>query len=882
MTTAFDNFDGCVATTPTGVLGSQTTTTMQDSSQSWIVNSFQTGIYTYYVTITGGTGAGQQRLITGNSSNTLTVSTAWATQPVSGTSTYSINQVPICWGNPNSQSVKLAAISSGYVGSPNGLGYLGPLSASGLNLLGIIRNGSVPITNGCQQFSQIVNYTSGNFGFMVPIMKAGSQSNGLMAYTDFSAPGTNVTIFAIQSVFINGPTYNIGKTFLSGSTVITKCETVDTVNGNGTPQTTIKVKYWASGSAEPVNWDVTYNDFGVGASSSANTWGSGPVFTLSGSGSGTTAIYGNVVGGIIIAGLISPTGQGAVYASAPTITISGGGGSGATATCTIDAFGHIASITITGGGTGYTNTPTIAFTGGNTNGIIATAILATNSSGFISAMRITQRGTLYSSKPTATVTGTGTGQDIRFLWDSVSQSIGPFTSATYRGVNTIVNGTPPAPPVIDNYYEGDIGTIFGIGVSIPVNFTGIFYSPGNWFINGTNKAITNNNGAYVKFSFTGTSISISVDQKNTTQAIRYSVDNGAWQNYNLLFGQNILPLASGLSAGTHQVIIYANGNNAANDRWNTPIEALNIVAYLVDASSSVASPGLIYPNTIFFMGDSIVEGISAGGSNITDSQANWVSPVAHALMAEYGQIGYGGAGFTSGGAGNVPAFSTNYQYFFLNQSRMSGLLFAIQPNHIVCEHGVNGNWTSFDAVVAWSNLRAAAPSANIFQLIPFSGPGHLFNGTKLSGIVSSSTSLSLTDSRASFTSVYGVCANMVLVAISPSKTIQVKTVTPLGNTNTTLNITNAWTTQPDATYTYMVMTAYEYYTWANPSDLKYFMINLGTDISIGLTGSGPATQQSYDNLHPLATYASHLATQIYSAILAKLNPVQPSSGSMSF
>lgn len=66
--------------------GTQTSTTLQDTSKSWTVNGFTN----YTVQITGGTGSGQWRTITSNTSNTLTVGT-WDTTP-DGTSTYSITE----------------------------------------------------------------------------------------------------------------------------------------------------------------------------------------------------------------------------------------------------------------------------------------------------------------------------------------------------------------------------------------------------------------------------------------------------------------------------------------------------------------------------------------------------------------------------------------------------------------------------------------------------------------------------------------------------------------------------------------------------------------------------------------------------------------------
>lgn len=65
--------------------GTQTSTTLKDTNKSWDTDEFAN----YTVRITGGTGIGQFRKIASNTSDTLTVNTAWTTTP-STDSTYEI------------------------------------------------------------------------------------------------------------------------------------------------------------------------------------------------------------------------------------------------------------------------------------------------------------------------------------------------------------------------------------------------------------------------------------------------------------------------------------------------------------------------------------------------------------------------------------------------------------------------------------------------------------------------------------------------------------------------------------------------------------------------------------------------------------------------
>jgi len=70
--------------------GTQSDTTLQDTDQSWTVNEFDDG---YKIALVDGTGKGQQRTISSNTSDTITVSSAWTTNPVDGDTEYVIKDV---------------------------------------------------------------------------------------------------------------------------------------------------------------------------------------------------------------------------------------------------------------------------------------------------------------------------------------------------------------------------------------------------------------------------------------------------------------------------------------------------------------------------------------------------------------------------------------------------------------------------------------------------------------------------------------------------------------------------------------------------------------------------------------------------------------------
>ncbi len=78
--------NGTVTSHATGTATSGSSTTLVNSGKSWATNQWANA---YQVRITGGTGAGQTRIISSNTGTTLTVASAWTTNP-DATSTYSI------------------------------------------------------------------------------------------------------------------------------------------------------------------------------------------------------------------------------------------------------------------------------------------------------------------------------------------------------------------------------------------------------------------------------------------------------------------------------------------------------------------------------------------------------------------------------------------------------------------------------------------------------------------------------------------------------------------------------------------------------------------------------------------------------------------------
>jgi len=281
--------------------------------------------------------------------------------------------------------------------------------------------------------------------------------------------------------------------------------------------------------------------------------------------------------------------------------------------------------------------------------------------------------------------------------------------------------------------------------SIAVNADTIYYSPYNWYSNGSGSLKTNNTrsdatyaisntpGAYIKTQFTGTSFGMEVDVSdlvtasvtaNEYPAIEYSVDGGSWTRTQLASSSTTLQLATGLSDATHTIeIVIVGAYWTGVDRWTTPVMAVKVTGYLVDIGKTCIAPN-IKTNTLLFYGDSHSEGYEAGAAGTTVANQNarlaWPRLLGELLNAEYGGAGFAGQGYT-GGAGNVPSMATSWDDYSNSRSRLFSTLLSPPPTYIISGHGDNDTIdisvaTVVEALIdAW---RIAAPDSFIFLLVP--------------------------------------------------------------------------------------------------------------------------------------------------------------------
>jgi hypothetical protein len=276
-------------------------------------------------------------------------------------------------------------------------------------------------------------------------------------------------------------------------------------------------------------------------------------------------------------------------------------------------------------------------------------------------------------------------------------------------------------------------------VVVPVNDTNWFFSPYNWFKNGSSEAVASAPGAYFKIGFTGTSATLGLQVSqipSTMPKVRWSIDGGAFQVAQLAGPTQAL--ASSLASGNHTLELYLMATQGGSG-WSSLTNVLWITGLTLDSGSMALAPSLASKRALFD-GDSITQGVSSTGSLTEgvvgdDSLLTFAANLGVALSAEYGQLGYTGLGWTVASAGGAgpPAFFTpgndansSWNKYWEGNSRLVAGAYSPAPDYVFTLLGRNDYNQSGSAVTAavtgWlAAARAAAPDAWIFLVIPFDG-----------------------------------------------------------------------------------------------------------------------------------------------------------------
>jgi lysophospholipase L1-like esterase len=245
----------------------------------------------------------------------------------------------------------------------------------------------------------------------------------------------------------------------------------------------------------------------------------------------------------------------------------------------------------------------------------------------------------------------------------------------------------------------------------------------------TDRAITVNTGSHVVAQFSGTGLSAKFDtslNKTPNPTLAWRIDQGAWQEGEIAA---TLSLATGLSAGTHEVMLMVRGLNENQSRWSPPlVSSITFLGFDVTGGALQASPRPVRPK-IEFLGDSITEGINVfngrNGQNTpcwnADGRRAFASQTAQSLGVEWRQVGFGRLGLLIGGNGGVPVANDAFNWITKDVPRDDW-----QPDLVVVNQGTNdgsASSTSFRPAYATylKTIRTGYPQAKIAALRPFNG-----------------------------------------------------------------------------------------------------------------------------------------------------------------
>lgn len=262
---------------------------------------------------------------------------------------------------------------------------------------------------------------------------------------------------------------------------------------------------------------------------------------------------------------------------------------------------------------------------------------------------------------------------------------------------------------------------------------------------------TQSAGAYVKTAITvvgggGGVVKVSVDPALVAASAISSTEyprlvayiDGVEQSLvQLVSGTTVYTLATGISAGSHQVEIFLASTSASTgNKWNTPTTSGSFIKFqgLILENASASAPTLKTKNGAAF-GDSITEGTanlaSGAGSLSQDASLSWPILLREDLDAEIGQIGFASTGWEDAGLVNVPNFATTWN------KHANGITRTLPTDldFIIINHGHNqvaGDFTDTiyeatgDTGVLKDIRAAVGPNTIILMISPVTGVGKTY------------------------------------------------------------------------------------------------------------------------------------------------------------
>ena len=571
--------------------------------------------------------------------------------------TTTVGSLPPNWVNINTPVTSTGQVVAGStLSAPNMLS----LSGAGDGQT-VLYTGGTAVADGAYQISYL--YDSNR----VPCLVARSDAAGANYYLALIQSNTVQWYKRVSGSFTALGTVAIGTSFGAGNLVTAKLK----VQGS-----TLSLKLWAYGSAEPAAYQQTLTD----ASITAPGYG-GVRFAYP---NGAAPAFDDFYAGGVGAATFTPP-AGVSVAASPASLMGGTSGN---------------AVTLSGAGT--------AWTGGTTFSVSSTGAGAAITAQSVNAG--TQTATL---TVTAGSAGTLTYADSADA-ATASQSVTAPPPATILMTDTnLLAGRSP--------YNWAGGQMLSAGAYLKGVFS---YTTSGALTVSLNTA---NYGGIAAGSRPCIAWSVDGGPRQTLLLSDANLTGAA--------PSQSVTLAGSLAAGAHSLNLWLKNVDPHIDQWTTPLETVNVVSF-GGPSGTTTTPTPLRPTRVYFRGDSITDGegvLAPIGSGSDwgvsgDATVAWPALVAGALNAEYGQVGYGGAGWGGASAGGVPALSSSWTSLYSGVPRLSGGLLSPVPTHVITNMGTNGQTTGTLATSGSTGtaradmaaLRAASGASCLdLYLVPF-------------------------------------------------------------------------------------------------------------------------------------------------------------------
>ena len=307
---------------------------------------------------------------------------------------------------------------------------------------------------------------------------------------------------------------------------------------------------------------------------------------------------------------------------------------------------------------------------------------------------------VFGQPTTMNITGNATG------WGpstTFSMSGGTINSQSVQNANlATVNYTPTGQSYGSSVTLTDNtdSASESIPVGIPMTDTGVWCTPGNWYINVAATpfgALSNNAGAYCYVSFTvsaTSTVSLFVGHPYPGMPgeaqgnwLRYTIDNQPFTDVNILNTSTpVITLTPTVASGTHTLKFYFRADNTGYDQWMGPDTALVIHGVGISTAATTSAPAHLANQCIDF-GDSRPQGYNAlatastgGVSSVNDATVSAGILIGQTLNCEVSLVAFAGLGWAQAPI-NVPALSASYlsQYNGVARS-LSGFQYVITEN----------------------------------------------------------------------------------------------------------------------------------------------------------------------------------------------------------